>query len=135
MHGSVRHIPTVSANGGGYYDRAGIFHLSKGLPLVRKDNTIYYGNMSDKYVAMLTVLSTHKVKDLEQLTRQGYSFMSTGSENPWLQRYRKDERKRQSREALLGMWQVYGFQRIIDKPLRRIFTAERFYAYGFNDAP
>ena len=41
------------------------FFTYKGLPLVRKDNTIYYGNMSDKYVAMLTVLSTHKVKDLE----------------------------------------------------------------------
>ena len=39
------------------------FFTYKGLPLVRKDNTIYYGNMSDKYVAMLTVLSTHKVKD------------------------------------------------------------------------
>ena len=35
----------------------------------------------------------------------------------------------------LLMWQVYGFQRIIDKNRSAVFfTAERFYAYGFNDA-
>lgn len=29
----------------------------KGKPLVRKGNTVYFGNMADKYVARLTILS------------------------------------------------------------------------------
>ena len=37
----------------------------KGRPLIRKDNTIYYGYMSDKYIAVLQVLSTKKVGDLD----------------------------------------------------------------------
>ena len=37
----------------------------KGRPLIRKDNTIYYGYMSDKYIAVLQVRSTKKVGDLD----------------------------------------------------------------------
>ena len=58
------------------------FFTYKGLPLVRKDNTIYYGNMSDKYVAMLTVLSTHKVKDLEIADKTRVQLMSTDPKTP-----------------------------------------------------
>ena len=36
----------------------------KGLPLRRKDNLIYYGNMSDKYIVMLQILDTEPVQDL-----------------------------------------------------------------------
>ncbi len=36
----------------------------KGYPLRRKDNLIYYGNMSDKYIIMLQVLSSKSVQDL-----------------------------------------------------------------------
>lgn len=31
----------------------------KGFPLVRNGNTIYYGNMSDEFVANLNIQSTH----------------------------------------------------------------------------
>ena len=41
----------------------------KGYPLRRKDNLIYYGSMSDKYIAMLQVMETKKVKDLDVATR------------------------------------------------------------------
>ena len=37
------------------------FLTYKGKPLVRKGNTIYYGNMSDPFVIMLSVASTHEV--------------------------------------------------------------------------
>ncbi len=37
----------------------------RGHPLRRKDNLIYYGSMSDKYIIMLQVLSSKKVDDLE----------------------------------------------------------------------
>ena len=41
----------------------------KGRPLVRKDNTIYYGSMADKYIVMLQVLETKKEHDLDLATR------------------------------------------------------------------
>ena len=37
----------------------------KGFPLMRKDNLIYYGNMSDKYIIMLQIMDTNKLKDLD----------------------------------------------------------------------
>ena len=40
------------------------FFLYKKRPLVRKDNTIYYGHMYEKAVAMLTVKSSHKLGNL-----------------------------------------------------------------------
>jgi hypothetical protein len=49
--------------------KAGKFSTYKGLPLVRSGNIIYYGNMSDKYVIMLQILETKKVKDLDVATR------------------------------------------------------------------
>ena len=36
----------------------------RGRPLRRKDNLIYYGSMSDKYIIMLQILDTKKVKDM-----------------------------------------------------------------------
>lgn len=40
------------------------FLTYKGKPLVRKGNVLYYGDMSDSYVAMLTVNSNKDFKDL-----------------------------------------------------------------------
>lgn len=37
----------------------------KGHPLRRKDNLIYYGSMADKYIIMMQVMSTKKVRDLD----------------------------------------------------------------------
>jgi hypothetical protein len=41
----------------------------KGHPLRRKDNLIYYGSMSDKYIIMLQVTESKKVKDLDVATK------------------------------------------------------------------
>ena len=41
------------------------FLTYKGRPLVRKDNVIYYGDMSEKYVVMLQIMSTKKEGDME----------------------------------------------------------------------
>ena len=40
----------------------------KGHPLQRKDNIIYYGSFADKYIVMLQILDTKKVKDLDVAT-------------------------------------------------------------------
>ena len=37
----------------------------KGFPLRRKDNLIYYGNMSDKYIIMLQIIDSEDVQDLK----------------------------------------------------------------------
>lgn len=41
----------------------------KGHPLRRKDNLIYYGSMSDKYIIMLQVAETKKIKDMDVATK------------------------------------------------------------------
>ncbi|MCL2392336.1 MAG: hypothetical protein FWC66_06990 [Oscillospiraceae bacterium] len=41
----------------------------KGHPLRRKDNLIYYGSMSDKYIIMLQVTESKSLEDLDLATR------------------------------------------------------------------
>lgn len=41
----------------------------KGHPLQRKDNIIYYGSFADKYIIMLQILDTKKVKDMDVASR------------------------------------------------------------------
>ena len=41
----------------------------KGHPLRRKDNLIYFGSMTDKYIIMLQITDSKKVKDLDVATR------------------------------------------------------------------
>ncbi|MFI3114587.1 MAG: hypothetical protein R3Y12_00425 [Clostridia bacterium] len=35
--------------------------IYKNRPLVRKDNTIFYGSMADKYIAMIQIISTKEL--------------------------------------------------------------------------
>ena len=37
----------------------------KGHALMRKDNIIYYGSMSDKYIVMIQILSSSPMEDLK----------------------------------------------------------------------
>ncbi|MBO7276126.1 MAG: hypothetical protein IKY46_05445 [Clostridia bacterium] len=37
----------------------------KGHALMRKDNIIYYGSMSDKYIVMIQILSSTPMEDLK----------------------------------------------------------------------
>ena len=41
------------------------FFIYKNRPLIRKDNVIYYGYMTEEFVAMLTVEEFHDVKDVK----------------------------------------------------------------------
>ena len=49
----------------------------KGHPLQRKDNIIYYGSFADKYIAMLQILDTKKVKDLDVATKVSVQLQLT----------------------------------------------------------
>ena len=53
------------------------FFTYKGYPLVRQENFIYYGNMSDDYVIMLEVKEKQKVKDLDVASKVKIYQMST----------------------------------------------------------
>ena len=41
----------------------------KGRPLSRKDNLVYYGDMSEKYIIMLQILDTEPLQDLKLAKR------------------------------------------------------------------
>ena len=49
----------------------------RGHPLRRKDNLIYYGSMADKYIVMLQVMDTKKVKDLDVATKVAVQLQLT----------------------------------------------------------
>ncbi|MBR5134819.1 MAG: hypothetical protein IKV35_04410 [Clostridia bacterium] len=56
------------------------FLTYKGKPLVRSGNTIYYGDLSEKCVVMLQVLSTKTVNDQEIADRVSVQLLSTDEE-------------------------------------------------------
>ena len=49
----------------------------KGHPLQRKDNIIYYGSFADKYIVMIQILDTKKVKDLDVATKVSVQLQLT----------------------------------------------------------
>ncbi len=49
----------------------------KGRPLMRKDNLVYYGSMSDKYVVMLQVMDTEPLQDLNLAKRVSVQLQLT----------------------------------------------------------
>ena len=49
----------------------------KGHPLRRKDNMIYYGSMADKYIILLQVLDSKKIKDLDVATKVSVQLQLT----------------------------------------------------------
>ena len=51
--------------------------MYKGRPLMRKDNLIYYGSMSDSHIVMLQILETKKVGDADIATRVSVQLQLT----------------------------------------------------------
>ena len=56
------------------------FLTYKGKPLVRCGETLYYGNMSDPFLIMLTVNSTKKVGELDLSGRVTVQLINTDPE-------------------------------------------------------
>ena len=54
----------------------------KGHPLMRKENIIYYGSMSDKYIIMMQILDSKQVKDLQVATRVAVQLQQTSQNVP-----------------------------------------------------
>ncbi len=53
------------------------FLTYKGKPLVRKGNTIYYGNMSDPFVTLLSIGSTHEVHGVKIADKVTVQLLNT----------------------------------------------------------
>ena len=49
----------------------------KGLPLQRTGNIVYYGSMADKYIIMLQILDTKKVKDMDVASKVSVQLQLT----------------------------------------------------------
>ena len=49
----------------------------KGRPLMRKDNLIYYGSMSDSHIIMLQILETRKQGDADIATKVSIQLQLT----------------------------------------------------------
>ena len=51
--------------------------MYKGHPLMRKDNMIYFGSFADKYIIIMQILDTKKVKDLDVATKVSVQLQLT----------------------------------------------------------
>ena len=49
----------------------------RGRPLRRKDNLLYFGSMSDKYIIMMQILDTKKIKDMDVATKVSVQLQLT----------------------------------------------------------
>ena len=72
----------------------------KGLPLARKDNTIYYGNMYDDYVVMMDIKDKEKVGDLEVAKKITVYKMATDEKLSPIEAIVKKSEKNSLYEAL-----------------------------------
>lgn len=51
--------------------------MYKGIPLMRKDNIVYYGSMADSHIVMLQILETSKRDDVEIATKVSVELQLT----------------------------------------------------------
>ncbi|MBE6797459.1 MAG: hypothetical protein E7531_03880 [Ruminococcaceae bacterium] len=76
------------------------FLTYKGKPLVRKGNEIYYGDMSEKYVIKLEILSTKKEGDLEAADKVKVLLLLSDTELSYKSRIVKTSEKTGLYEAM-----------------------------------
>ena len=76
------------------------FLTYKGFPLVRHEDVIYYGNMTDDYVVMLQILSKTKVNNMDVANKIKVYQMSTDLSLPPNKAVTKTSEKESLYEAL-----------------------------------
>ena len=76
------------------------FLTYKGKPLLRKENVLYYGNMSDKYIIMLQILEEGEVDGATVPTRVAISLQQTDSNVRAKERIVRKSEKKSLYEAL-----------------------------------
>ncbi len=76
------------------------FFMYKGYPLVRNKDTIYFGNMYDKYVIMLNIMEKKRIGNLDVASKIKVYQMSTDEKLNPLERVVKSAEKDGLYEAL-----------------------------------
>ncbi len=76
------------------------FFTYKGYPLVRKQNELYYGNMSDDYVVWMQILQTEKKHDLDVASKLKIYLMSTDEKLNPIEAIKQTSEKESLYEAL-----------------------------------
>jgi hypothetical protein len=76
------------------------FFTYKGYPLVRNKDTIYYGNMSDKYVVMMQILEKTRIGSLDVASRIKIYQMATDEKLNPVEAIVKQSEKNSLYEAL-----------------------------------
>ncbi len=69
------------------------FLTYKEKPLVRMGNTLYYGDMRDKYVVMLTIMGSHEEDGINFADRVMVQLLSTDASKPITERFIKKSEK------------------------------------------
>ncbi len=70
------------------------FLMFRGKPMVRCGNTVYYGDMRDPFVVMLSITSTKPLGDIEVADRVVVQLLSTDSNaSPRERIIKKSEKK------------------------------------------
>lgn len=74
----------------------------KGKPLYRVGNTLYYGDLNEKYIMQFDITETKKVKELDAAANVKLKLISnTGAD---VQVYRQSERQNLYQALDLGAW-------------------------------
>lgn len=76
------------------------FFTYRGLPLVRKGNELYYGNMSDEYVVRMQIEETKDVNGLKVASKVRIFKMATDKDLPFDKIFVKNAEKSSLYEAL-----------------------------------
>lgn len=74
----------------------------KNHPLRRKGNLIYYGSMADKYIIMMQILDSKKIKDMDVATKVSVQLQFTAPDLKSRDRVVKKSEK----ESLYGAMDV-----------------------------
>ncbi|MBE6837578.1 MAG: hypothetical protein E7509_06295 [Ruminococcus sp.] len=76
------------------------FFTYKGLPLVRKGNELYYGNMSDEYVVRMQIEETKEENGIQVASKVRIIKMATAKDLPFDKIFVKNAEKSSLYEAL-----------------------------------
>ncbi len=78
----------------------------KGYPLVRCKNEIYYGFMSDPYVAMITIIKSDDTDGVKMTSKARICLMDTNEKDPMKMVVKNSEKDCGLYEALdtAGVW-------------------------------
>ena len=67
----------------------------KGHPLMRKENIIYYGSMSDSHIIMMQILESSDYKGLPVAKRVSVQLSADRSQRTYERAYRQENREEQ----------------------------------------